>query len=80
MKSSSAEQRKRLLERLQHQPVSTLEARRELDVLHPAGRVQELRESGFNIVTHWSLEPSECGQSHRVARYVLFPSDIKKPA
>ena len=72
--NSVAEQPQRLIERLQHRSVSTLEARRHLDVLHPAARVQELRERGLNIVTHWSKEPSDCGELHRVARYVLLSS------
>ncbi|MGZ4958361.1 MAG: helix-turn-helix domain-containing protein [Methylomonas sp.] len=72
--NSTEHQRKRLFEALCNRPVSTLDARRELDILHPAARVQELREAGHNIVTHWGEEPTERGEPHRVARYVLMPS------
>lgn len=70
-----AAQRGRLLERLRHGPVSTLDARATLDVLHPAARVMELRDQGYQIETRWSREPSPCGRLHRVARYVLLASN-----
>lgn len=64
-------QRERILTALQEGPVSTVEARRWLDVMHPAMRVLELRNSGLSIDTVWSIEPTECGRLHRMARYVL---------
>lgn len=70
--NSAASQRQRLLEALRQRSLSTLDARRELDVMHPAARVMELRQEGANIITHWSREPTECGGLHRVARYVLL--------
>lgn len=70
--NSTASQRQRLLQALRQRSLSTLDARRELDVMHPAARVMELREAGENIITHWSQEPTECGEVHRVARYVLL--------
>lgn len=70
--SNTAEaQRKRLLEALRQNPVSTIGARRDLDILHPAGRVIELRRAGVPILTFWVTEPTECGKAHRIARYVL---------
>ncbi len=51
--------------------MTTLDFRRE-GVMHPAARIQELRDSGYNIVTHWSHDKDESGQSHRVAKYVLM--------
>ncbi|MGZ5018693.1 MAG: helix-turn-helix domain-containing protein [Methylobacter sp.] len=62
----------KLLQALRQKPLSTLDARRELDILHPGARIQELKAAGHNIVTHWSKELSECGKLHRVARYVLL--------
>lgn len=52
---------------------STIELRRELDIMHPSGRVDELRQAGYNILTHWTNEnqPTARG-NHRVARYVLL--------
>ncbi|MHB1051484.1 MAG: helix-turn-helix domain-containing protein [Thiobacillus sp.] len=66
-----AEQGRRLLESLRRFPVSTLEARRYLDIMHPAGRVQELRESDNEIDTLRVAEPSEAGRAHSIAMYVL---------
>lgn len=66
-----AEQGRRLLESLRIFPVSTLEARRYLDIMHPAGRVQELRESDNEIDTLRVAEPSEAGRKHSIAVYVL---------
>ena len=42
---SRSDQGARLLEALRWFPVSTFDARKHLDVMHPAGRVQELREA-----------------------------------
>ena len=64
-------QRDRVLAALQEGPLSTVEARRWLDVMHPAMRVLELRAIGLRIDTVWSLEPTECGRLHRMGRYVL---------
>lgn len=64
-------QRQRLLRALRESPLSTLEARRTLDILHPAARIQELRDRGHKIITNWQVEVTECGQEHRVANYVL---------
>ena len=70
--NSASAQRNRLLEALSRRPISTIEARRYLNILHPAGRVKELRHNeGHQLLTTWSYEPSDCGKPHRVARYVL---------
>ena len=70
--NSTEAQRQRLLAALRRSPVTTIEARRDLDILHPAGRVKELRHNeGHQILTAWSYEPTDCGKLHRVARYVL---------
>jgi len=66
------QQQRRLLAALQVGPVSTLEARELLNVIHPAGRIMELRELGYRIVTTWSQELDAWGRDHRVARYVLM--------
>ena len=47
-----ATQRQRLLEHLQqHGSITTDEARRWLGIMHPAGRVRELRHMGWDIRT-----------------------------
>lgn len=69
--SAGERQRRRLLAALRSVPVSTLDARERLDVIHPAARVLELRERGHRIVTTWTHEPDAWGRPHRIARYVL---------
>jgi hypothetical protein len=70
--SNAAEaQRARLLAALSTRAVTTLQARRELDILHPAMRVLELRRLGHPIATVWTTEATECGKPHRVALYAL---------
>ena len=68
---SAAAQRARTLAALRVRPHTTLELRRLQDVLHPAGRVMELRQHGEPIETHWAIDVTSEGQAHRVARYVL---------
>lgn len=51
--------------------VSTVEARRDLDILHPAGRIMELRRSGVEIVTTWIDEVTSAGVRHRIGLYSL---------
>lgn len=75
--NGAAAQRQCILAALRRGPLTTLRARRELDVLRPAARVQELREAGHSIVTHWADEPSDCGRLHRVARYILGGADAR---
>ncbi len=73
MNSSTKAQQKRLLEYLQkHKCITTLQARSELDILHPAARIQELRALDHNIFTQWQIDYNN-GSAHRVARYVLLP-------
>lgn len=66
-------QANRLLEALQLlNSLTTQETRQDLDIMHPAGRVQELRARGFDIQTHWDNYPTACGKKHRMARYVYM--------
>lgn len=68
---SADAQRSRLLERLRKGPVTTLEARRELEVLAPAARIWELRARGYVIDTVRVSQATETGIKHIVAMYVL---------
>ncbi len=70
-KSNVATQRQMLLKRLQLGPVTTLEAREEMNMWHPAGRIFELRKLGFNIETHTCTDLTTGGAVGRVAKYVL---------
>ena len=65
-------QRERLRAAFEFLPsISTFEARTYLDIFHPAGRVQELRDEGLNVVTHWVTVESDGGGRHRVANYLF---------
>ena len=68
---SAAAQRNRLLSELRQRALTTLQAPRELDVLHPAARVMELRRDGFSIERTWAHDETSEGYRHRVARYHL---------
>lgn len=74
--NATQDQCTRLLHALRERSVTTLYARSDLEVLHLAGRVQELREQGHNIITHWKTEKTELGE-HRVAEYVLLSGKYK---
>lgn len=52
--------------------LTTQDLRQELDIMHPAGRVKELRARGYDIQTHWDNYPTACGKKHRMARYVYI--------
>ena len=64
-------QRQRLLTWLLTGPISTLQARKELDIFHPAARIQELRDQGHKIITHWKTVDTGKAK-HRIASYVLL--------
>ena len=68
---SASAQRGRLLDALRVAPITTIEARRNLDILHPAMRVLELRGQGYGINTVWTHQKTDAGIRHRIARYVL---------
>lgn len=71
--NSTQSQRARLLDVLSTgNSISTIEARRNLDILAPAPRIKELKNKGHNIIKHMVSEPTDCGKLHRVARYYLF--------
>lgn len=69
--NTAVAQRKRILAYLHTNPLDTLTARKELDVMHPAARVMELRKQGVGIITTKIDRPSDCGKIHTVACYVL---------
>lgn len=65
-------QRARLLQALRTQNgVTTSEAREALAVMHPAGRVRELRAEGHPIATRMGWVEDGAGVRHRQATYVL---------
>lgn len=69
--NDAAAQRLRVLDLLRTGPKSTLQLRREGDILAPAARILELKRKGFDILTQWVHQATDCGKVHRVALYVL---------
>lgn len=70
---SAEAQRARLLDALRCGPVTTIEARRNLDILMPAARVHELKHRhGYKIQTIRIRQETDSGKLHSVARYVLL--------
>ena len=63
-------QRARLLQHLKIAPVDTLEARRNLDILHPAARCMELRKQ-YRIDTVRVTRHTDADKPHHVALYIL---------
>ncbi|WP_230209701.1 helix-turn-helix domain-containing protein [Solemya velum gill symbiont] len=71
--STLEDQRKSIYERLaEGNALSTLFAREELGIMHPAARIMELRQRGHNIITNWQTETDVTGKSHRIAKYILL--------
>ena len=73
--NSQTAQRLRLLTRLLTAgSITTTEARDQENIMHPAGRIKELRDDGHKIVTTWVLGRDHFGRTHRMGRYVLMGS------
>ena len=70
-RNGTAAQRLRTIDLLRTGPKSTIQLRRDGDILMPAARIFELKRRGFDILTHWVQEATDCGKLHRVALYVL---------
>ncbi|MBN2856685.1 MAG: helix-turn-helix domain-containing protein [Halothiobacillaceae bacterium] len=72
---STASQRNRLLAALESTPggITTITARRDLNVMAPAPRIKELREAGYVIATIRQPVLDDYGRRHpAVGRYVLL--------
>lgn len=71
--NSAAAQRVRLLTWLRkHRKITTIEARRDLDIMMPAARIRELKDRNYRIDRLWAVQPTEQGRLHRVAEYWLL--------
>lgn len=70
-KSNSAQTQRAILlsHLLEFGRINTVEARQKLDIMHPAARIQELREEGNNITTY----KRHVDNHKKVAEYVLLP-------
>lgn len=72
--ASSATQCKVLLAALRkagNRGLTTVYGRHRLGIIHPGGRIYDLRQAGAEIVTRWDRDTTPDGIAHRVARYVL---------
>lgn len=70
--TSGTAQRARLLERLRAGPIDTFTAIRELNIVRPGARINELRALGHKILTHRVRLTDDQGRSHgRMALYYL---------
>lgn len=71
--NSAFSQRMRIVDWFTNKPsLTTEQARRELDIMHPGGRIMELRNMGYNILTFWEDVPTASGKTRRIARYVML--------
>ena len=71
--NGAAAQRLRAIDLLRTGPKSTLQLRREGDILAPAARIWELKHRfGFDILSHRVRQATDCGTLHSVALYVLM--------
>ncbi|MCD6047121.1 MAG: Uncharacterized protein K0S08_768 [Gammaproteobacteria bacterium] len=50
--------------------INTFEARA-LGIMHPSGRIKDLRNKGWKILTHWTREPDANGVLHRIGLFVF---------
>lgn len=67
----------RMADELRRGPVSTIEASRKLDIIHPPSTVRFLRRQGFDIRTEWAYLPTRPGlRPHRVGLYVLINEPV----
>ena len=70
--TSGTAQRARLLERLQTGPIDTFTAIRELNIVRPGARINELRSLGHKILTHRLPLTDDQGRTHQgMALYYL---------
>jgi hypothetical protein len=73
--TSTRSQQLRLLNALRASPngITTIQARADLNILHPSGRIQELKRRGYQIETIPVTIEDDYGRKHRaIARYVLL--------
>lgn len=70
--TSGTAQRARLWERLQIGPIDTFTAIRELNIVRPGARINELRSLGHKILTHRITLTDDQGRTHQgMALYYL---------
>lgn len=72
LQTTAASQRQRIIKRLKSGPATTIQLRKEEDILMPAARIYDLRHGfGLNIQMYWVNQATDVGVMHRVGKYVL---------
>lgn len=67
--NSKATQRTRILRTIEkRKQMSTFDLRDELGIVHPAGRIKELREE-HDITLSWTRQSDQNGVIHRIGMY-----------
>lgn len=70
--NSANTQRQRIVRHFEKCPqLSTMEAREQMGILHPCGRIMELRRRGYRIDMRWIYRDDANGVSHRVGQYIF---------
>jgi hypothetical protein len=79
MSTATEAQVQRVLARLKRGPATTLNLRSDQDVIHPAGRIAELRRRGYRISTYMVDRQTDAGAWHRVGMYRLHAGKAATP-
>lgn len=75
--NSRAAQRERIGRHLlKHGRATTIDLRDDCGVMHPAGRIMEMRAIGWPIVTTWIWATDHEGRPHRCGLYILSRSGV----
>ncbi|WP_252090330.1 helix-turn-helix domain-containing protein [Pseudomonas sp. MWU13-3659] len=62
----------RMIAALRKGPVSSIEAAKALDIVHPPSTIRHLRRQGWGILTRWCYQAAAPGRRpHRVGLYIL---------
>lgn len=69
---STEAQALRMIQALKAGPVSSIDAARSLDIVHPPSTIRHLRRKGWAIMTEWCYQTAAPGRRpHRVGLYIL---------
>jgi len=75
--TSTASQRQRILQHLKSgKSLTTQQARVDLNIMHPGGRLSELRKAGWNIKMVW-VEVDSGKAKHCIGQYFLSSEKAK---
>jgi len=73
--ATKATQANAILKALQQSPQTTQAIRVHLNIMHPAGRIKDLRRMGYNIATQKTTQRDVAGNPHTQALYSLEIDD-----